>query len=125
MVAAAMATVLNYILIQHFAEVGAVMANIITIVVFLVLQLLFFTKNLFPVQLLQISKKPFLAAIGMALVTYLLREFNLFLNIIISALAYCGLLFCLKGLYPEEIATIKSVGQKIGQRSFNYIRRRL
>ncbi|MGO8823221.1 MAG: flippase [Desulfomonilaceae bacterium] len=125
MVAAAMATVLNYILIQHFAEIGAVMANIITIVVFVILQLLFVTKNLFPVQLVQISKKPLLAAIGMAFVTYLLREFNMFLNIVISAVTYFALLFCLKGLYPEEIATIKSVGQKIGQHSFNYIRRQL
>jgi O-antigen/teichoic acid export membrane protein len=125
LVAAAMATALNYILIQRFAEIGAVMANIITIVVFVILQLLFVTKNLFPVQLVQISKKPLLAATGMAFVTYLLREFNMFLNIVISAVAYFALLFCLKGLYPEEIATIKSVGQKIGQRSFNYIRRRL
>ncbi|MGC8605359.1 MAG: polysaccharide biosynthesis C-terminal domain-containing protein, partial [Desulfomonilaceae bacterium] len=123
MVAATMATVLNYILIQHFAEIGAVMANIITIVIFLVLQLSFVNQNLFSLKLVEISKKPFLAAIGMGFLTYLLRDFNMFLNIAISALVYFGLLFFLKALYPEEIATIKSMGQKIGQYSFNFIRR--
>lgn len=123
MVAAILATVLNYILIRPFAAIGAIIANFLTILAFVVLQILFISRTLFPVDLWKISFKPVIAAAGMGIFTYLARDMNMFLNIAISALLYFGIFFCIKGFYPEEIAILKSVGQKIGQNSFNYFRR--
>lgn len=108
-VAAVLAIVLNYFMIQHFAEIGAVMANVITIIVFLILQLVFIARNLFQVYLVQLIKKPLLATVGMAIVTYAFRDTNFFLNVLISAIVYFALLFFLKGMYPEEIAIIRNV----------------
>lgn len=122
LVAALIATASNYILILPFAEYGAVMANMITILIFLGLQLLFIFKKLFPLDLMGIATKPFLAAIGMAFLTYIAREINLFLNVALSAIVYSVLLIVVKGLHPQEIAIIKNVGLNIGQRCINYIR---
>jgi O-antigen/teichoic acid export membrane protein len=108
MVAAMLALVLNYIMIQYFAVIGAVIATLLTIIVFLFLQLMFITGNLFPLHLIQLMKKPLLATIGMVMVTYAFRKINLFLDVLISAVAYFAFLFFLKGLYPEEIEVIKS-----------------
>lgn len=119
MVAALMITVLGYILIKPLAELGAVIANIITIVVFLILQLVFISRNLFPIDLVQHLKKPLLATAGMAVVTYALLEVNLALDIVVSTIVYFGLLFFLKEMYPEEIDMIKSTVK----RSFNFMNR--
>ncbi len=108
MVAAFMVTVLGYVLIKPFAEIGAVIASLITIIAFLILQLVFIAKNLFPLRLIQHIKKPILATLGMAIVTYFFRDSNLFFNILISAIVYFALVFLLKGIYPEEIDMIKS-----------------
>jgi O-antigen/teichoic acid export membrane protein len=108
-VAAFMITVLCYVLIKAWAELGAVIAYVSTIMAFLILQVVFIAKNLFQLHIIQLIKKPLLATLGMAIVTYVFRDTNLFLNMLISAVVYFSLLFLLKGIYPEEIATIKSV----------------
>jgi O-antigen/teichoic acid export membrane protein len=119
MVAALIMTALGYILIKHFAELGAAIAYVTTIVAFLTLQVVFISRNLFPLNLIQLMKKPFLATLGMAIVTYSFRQVSLVFDVLISTTAYFTLLFFLKGMYPEEIAMIKSV---VG-RSYNFIRR--
>jgi O-antigen/teichoic acid export membrane protein len=123
MVAALLATVLNYVLIKPYAEYGAVMANMATIIIFMALQLSFVLKLLFPLDFRRISTKPILATIGMSFVTYMARDINFLLNVTLSAIVYFAFLFIVKGLYPEEISILKSVGQKIGQHSLNYFRR--
>ena len=57
MVAALLATVLNYVLIKPYAEYGAVMANMVTIIIFMALQLWFVLKLLFPLDFRRISTK--------------------------------------------------------------------
>jgi O-antigen/teichoic acid export membrane protein len=112
-VAAILATGLNYVLIPKFIEFGAVLASICTLLTFLSLQVLFITRNMFRLNLLRLSIKPFLASIGMVLVTYSLRETNLLINYLISTIFYFGLLIVLKGLYPEEMAAIESAAKRL------------
>jgi len=112
-VAAILATGLNYLLIPKFIEFGAVLAGICTLLTFLSLQVLFITRNMFPLNLLRLATKPFLASIGMVLVTYSLRETNLLINYLISTIFYFGLLIVLKGLHPEEMAAIESVTKRL------------
>jgi O-antigen/teichoic acid export membrane protein len=109
MVAAVIATVLNYTLIQRFAEIGAVIAYVVTITSFLALQVVFITRNLFPLHLVQLIKRPLLATLGMAMVTYFFRDNNIFCNVLISAIVYVVFLILLKVMSAEEIAITKSI----------------
>jgi O-antigen/teichoic acid export membrane protein len=109
MLAAVCATVLNYFLIQRFAELGAVMSSWVTTLLFLACQIAFITKTLFPLQLLGSFTKPLIAAFAMAFVTYWLREANIFLNVLISAVIYFGVLISFKGIPSEEMIVIKSL----------------
>jgi O-antigen/teichoic acid export membrane protein len=112
-VAAILATGLNYVFIPKFMEYGAVMAGTCTLLIFLCLQVLFITRNMFPLNLVRLAIRPFLASIGMGFVTYSLRETNLLINYFISTIFYFALLIFLKGLYPQEIALIATVAKRL------------
>ena len=112
-VAACLATCLNYVLIPKFVEIGAVLAGICTLLTFLSLQIRFITRNMFPLKLIQLSIKPFLASLGMIFVTYWLRETNLLINYLISTMAYFTLLIFLKGLSPDEMAVIVTTVKRL------------
>jgi O-antigen/teichoic acid export membrane protein len=116
MVTAVISATLNYVMIQYLAEIGAVIANFITIIVFLILQIVFITRILFRLNIMRLVGKPLLAALGMAVMTYAIREVSVVVDVLISTVVYFSLLFFLKGIYPEEIAAIKSVVK----RSFNF-----
>ncbi len=108
-IAAVINVVLNFILIPHLAEIGAVAATLITIVVFNQLQYRYVKRRLFSVDFGALIGKPLLATIAMGGVTYLLRDLNVFLNITISAAVYFLLVFLLKALSPQEISLIKGL----------------
>ncbi len=108
-VAALMNIVLNFLFIPLLAELGAVLAALITIVVFNQLQNWYIGQRLFPIPLLKLVTKPLLAAVGMGVVTYLLKDWNLFLNVAVSAGVYGGLAILFKALTSEEMELLTRV----------------
>ena len=107
---------LNFALIPHFAEIGAVLAVLITIVVFNQLQNWYIKQRLFPIPLLELTPKILLAAGIMGIVTFLLREWNLAANILVSAAVYVSLVVLFKAVTPEEIETVKAVALRWAKR---------
>ncbi|MBM4329502.1 MAG: flippase [Deltaproteobacteria bacterium] len=103
MVSAGLNFLLNFLLIPLFAEMGAVLATLVTIIIFNQLQYMYIRRNLFSIPFLRIIPRPALAAVGMGFLTYFLRDWNVFANVITSAAAYLGLLIALGGLSREEI----------------------
>ena len=65
--------------------------------------------NLFPLRLVQLIKRPLLATLGMAMVTYFFRDNNIIFNVLISAIVYFVFLILLKVMGTEEIAITKSI----------------
>ncbi len=100
---------LNFALIPYFAEIGAALAVLITIVIFNQLQNWYVKQRLFPIPLFELTPKIVLAAGIMGIVTFLLREWNLAANIIVSAAIYVSLVVLFKAVTPEEIETVKVV----------------
>ena len=108
-IAAGINIVLNYLLIPHFAEMGAVAATLVTIIIFHQLQYRYIRRHLFSVAFMEPASKAVAAAALMGAVTYALRDLNLFLNIGISGLTYLLLVYLLKALSPDEIVFLKSL----------------
>jgi O-antigen/teichoic acid export membrane protein len=108
-VAAVMNFVLNFLLIPVFAEIGAALAALITIIVFNHLQCIYTGKYLFSIPYLDIFPKALFAALGMGIVTYALQGWNLFGNVALSACVYAALLWLLRALSPEEMGFLKRV----------------
>jgi O-antigen/teichoic acid export membrane protein len=107
-VAALVNFVLNFMLIPRFAEMGAVIATLTSIVIFNQLQYIYLKKFLFPLSFFSIAYKPLVAAVGMGIVTYLLRDFNLLLSVAVSAIIYGALLLMLKAITYEELIFLAS-----------------
>lgn len=103
MVAAVVNFVLNFLLIPPFAEMGAVAATLLSIVVFNELQGLYVRKFLFGLPLLKTVHKILIASLVMAAITYWLRDWNIFLNVALSATAYGILILALGAISREEV----------------------
>lgn len=108
-VAAGINFVLNLLLIPILAELGAALATLITVVIFNQIQWWYIRKHLFSIPIFNLLPKALLATGIMGAVTYLLRDWNLFLNVALSAGVYFLLLFLLKALSPEESEFLKKV----------------
>jgi O-antigen/teichoic acid export membrane protein len=107
--AAGLNFVLNLLFIPVLAELGAALATLLTVLVFSLLQWWYIRKHLFTIRLLNLLPKALSASVIMGVVTYALRDWNLFVNIAISAVVYVGLLIVLKALSPEESEFLKRV----------------
>jgi len=103
---------LNFALIPYFAEIGAVLAVLITIIIFNQLQNWYIKQRLFPIPFLELTPKILLAAGMMGIVTFLLREWNLATNIFVSAAVYISLVVLFKAVTPEEIETVRAVTER-------------
>jgi O-antigen/teichoic acid export membrane protein len=101
--------VLCLILIPYFAEMGAVWATLTTIIIFNQLQNIYIRKNLFRIRFMEIFAKALVASLVMGAFTYLFREFNIFLNIAISAVLYTALIVLLQGVSREEIQSLRNL----------------
>ena len=102
---------LYFALIPYFAEFGAALAVLITIVIFNQLQNWYIKQRLFPISLLELTPKIVLAAGIMGVVTFLLRDWNLAANILVSAAVYVSLVVLFKAVTPEEIETVKAAAR--------------
>jgi len=108
-VAAALNVGLNFVLIPPFAEIGAVLATLITLIVFNQLQYWYIKRYLFSIRFFELFHKVLVATAGMGALTYVMRDLNLAANIIISAAAYLLLLLLLKALSPGEVQFLKKL----------------
>ncbi len=93
---------LNSILIPRFSFLGAAMATLISICIFLGLQYGFVSRNLFTLNFFQIAGKPVISAALMGITISLLRQFSLFLIVPIAALAYVFFLLTLRPFSPAD-----------------------
>jgi O-antigen/teichoic acid export membrane protein len=105
-VAAVAIFVLNLVLIPYFAEMGVVLATLIAVLLFHQLQYWYIKKHLFPLPLVEIAGKALAASLAMGVFTYAIREWNLFLNVALSAVIYALLVVLLRGIGPEEMNAI-------------------
>lgn len=108
-IAAGTNLLLNLALIPAFAEIGAVLATLITIILFNELQIRYLRKHLFPIPLTSIMGRTLLASACMAGITYLLRDWNLFVNICISAMVYLLMVFLFGAASLEEMRVFARV----------------
>jgi len=110
--AAIMNVVLCLVLIPIFAEMGAVWASLFTIIVFNQLQNIYIRRHLFRIRFIDVFARALVASLGMSAVTYVLREWNIFLNIAISAVVYGLLVVLVQGVSREEIQLLRDLVQK-------------
>jgi len=101
--------VLCLLLIPMFAEMGAVWATLFTIIVFNQLQNIYIRKHLFRIRFVDVFGRALIASLGMGVITYVLREWNIFLNIAISAVAYGLLVVLVQGISREEIRSLREI----------------
>jgi O-antigen/teichoic acid export membrane protein len=107
MVSAGINVALNFLLIPFYGEMGAVLANLGTIVMFNELQYAYIKKHLFSLPFLKLAARPFAAAACMGAITFVLRDWNLVVNVALSAAAYCLLAYLWGAVTPEEIAGLR------------------
>jgi O-antigen/teichoic acid export membrane protein len=103
---------LNILLIPKFGFLGAGIASFTSSFVFLTFQYSFVSKNLFKVNFVEIAAKPIICAGLMAIIIFLCREFNLFLLIFVSAVAYVLFLLALRTFSQSEIQLLRRIWEK-------------
>lgn len=108
-VAAVLNAALNFLLIPPFGAMGAVIATLISIIVFNQLQYWYIRKNLFSLPLFKSMIRPLVAALIMGGCTFLLKDVSVILSIICSAILYGGLIVLMKAIRPDELAIISQV----------------
>ncbi|MGC8660850.1 MAG: flippase, partial [Desulfomonilaceae bacterium] len=67
-VAAILVVSLNFLLIPRYAEFGAALAGVLTVLCFVILQVMFVNRNMFPLCLIRPAIKPLLASSAMVIV---------------------------------------------------------
>lgn len=100
-------TVLSFLLISHFGVMGAVIAPLSTIIIVNSLQYIYIRKNLFRVPFTDIITRVLVASLVMGMFTYVLRDYNIFLNVAISAVVYGLLVVLLRVVSHEEIRLLE------------------
>lgn len=98
---------LNMALIPHLAELGAVLAISLTLVVLNHLQYFVIKKCLFPISIPSILKRPVAAALVMGVCTYIMLDWNLFLNVGISGCIYFVCAYVFGAFSRDDIAGIR------------------
>jgi len=103
---------LNLLLIPKLGFLGASIATLASICVFLTLQYTFISKNLFKVDFIEATGKPLISAILMGIVILLFININLLLLILISALVYVLLLVVLGTFSESDIHIFRGLWKK-------------
>ena len=105
---------LNLLLIPRLSFLGAAIATLISICIFLSLQYTFVSRSLFSLNFLQIVVKPVISAALMGAIILSFRQINLFLLIFVSASAYVLFLFSLKTFSQTDVQLFRKVWEKEG-----------
>jgi O-antigen/teichoic acid export membrane protein len=105
-VAACMNVILNLVFIPPLGVIGSVLATLVTIVAFYFLQNVYVKSYLFAISIARLSVRPLLAALGMGIVTYGLRDWNLLFNVGISAMTYVSLAWACQAVSREDVRAL-------------------
>lgn len=105
-IAALINIALNFALIPYLGTMGAVVATLVTILVFNQAQYWYIEKRLFRLPMLGSIARPMAASLIMGGFTFLLKDQNMAVPIVVSAIIYAGLIVCTKALTQEEIRGI-------------------
>jgi O-antigen/teichoic acid export membrane protein len=100
---------LNFLFISLFSAWGAALATLLTMTLFCMVQYSYIRKYLFHIPVTRTAVKAMIASIGMGMLTHIFKEWNLFGNIIISAIIYIILLIVLRAINKEELDILKSL----------------
>lgn len=99
--------VLNYILIPYLGAIGACISSIICQIAIIFIQVIYVNKNLDLRKMFAGTINYFIAGIIMLIVIELIKMFiinNMYVNILIGGIIYCGILFILRdSLFIEGI----------------------
>ena len=98
---------LNLILIPIYAHLGAALTTVACIFLFLLLDYYYLNKVVKGIKIIKNIYKPVIAASAMGLIIYNLKEYNLFLIILVGALIYFISLFLLKAFDSNELIILK------------------
>ncbi len=103
---------LNLLLIPKFSFLGAAMATLISICIFLSLQYSFISKNLFRLNFFQIAGKPVISAALMGMIILLVRQFSLFIIVFIAASVYALFLLILRTFSQADIQLFRRLWER-------------
>jgi O-antigen/teichoic acid export membrane protein len=100
---------LNLAFIWMWGFLGAAIATVLTVFIFLIFESAFVHVHLFRLNLFAECKKPLIAVLIMGGWTYALRDHNFFAVIITSAMVYSLSILLLRTFSAEEIKTFQQV----------------
>ncbi|MDD3471205.1 MAG: flippase [Syntrophaceae bacterium] len=112
LLAVVLSFVFHILFVSIFGVIGASVATVLCLAILNQVQYKFIKKNLFELNFWAISFKPLLATAFMAPVTFLMRDYNVILNIFASAIFYGLCIVLLKGLTDEELGKLFSILKK-------------
>lgn len=97
----------NILLIPKFSLEGAAAATVLAEISIFIYMYHYFSKKLFKLNFIPYLSKPFLAVIIMGIVVYFLKDWNLFLTILLGAGIYSLIFLLIKGIKKEELVFTK------------------
>ena len=103
---------LNLMLIPRFSFLGAAIATLLSICIFLTLQYGFVSKNLFKLNFFQLAGKPVISAAFMGIIILLIRESGVFVAVPVAALTYLLLLFVLRTFSQADIELFRRLWER-------------
>ncbi|HMK33771.1 MAG TPA: flippase [Desulfomonilaceae bacterium] len=106
MVAALVNFVLNFVLIPPYGAMGAAVATLLSILVFHTLQYLYIKSYLFRLSFFGITHRALFGSLAMGAFTYAFRDWNLFLNVGVSAALYFFFAIALGAISRDDLATL-------------------
>ncbi len=100
---------LNFLLIPRFGYLGAGIATLVSIALFVSIQYWFVSRTLFKIHYSQVGAKVLLAGIGMTAFMIVFSKMNMFILSLLGFVIYGGLLFLMKSFSEEEINMVKNI----------------
>jgi len=100
---------LNFLLIPRFGYLGAGIATLISIALFISIQYWFVSRALFKIHYSKVGIKVLLAGIGMTVFMIIFNHMNMFLLSFLGFAIYGSLLFLMRSFSKEEIDMAKSI----------------
>ncbi len=104
--------ILNFILIPRFSFLGAAIATLLSIFVYLGLQYPFVSKKLFTINYKKIFEKPLIASFLMGMTIFYCKELHFLVVITIASSVYFLTLLFLKAFSKEELDFIIDIWNK-------------
>jgi O-antigen/teichoic acid export membrane protein len=98
---------LNFLFISLFSAWGAALATLLTMTLFCIVQYNYIQKYLFCIPVTSIAVKAMIASLAMGILTHILMELNIFINILFSSIIYAILVIVLGAVNINELYILK------------------